>query len=204
MNPQSSLKTRQTRSPLTAAEHASRFHALGARTARWANERRTLIAVFFAFATTHCGGADPTDTSSASNAFAGRFQATWSSVATITSPPGVSPQDYTDTAVIDVTAFGDRDVEMKWQVGANAPSGTITFEVNGDSAIATGIGTGGTCWMGRLTNGALQTTCATSADAEIQGDELVQHQTGTISGVTPDNVAYTGTYEGTWRGTRVR
>ena len=112
------------------------------------------------------------------------------------------PQGYTDTAVITVTAEDDHDILMAWQVGANAPSGTITFAVEGTSATASGSGTGGSCWMGRLTNGNQQTTCATSATAEIAGDVLTQNQTGTIQGTTPSGVAYTGTYTGSWTGTR--
>jgi hypothetical protein len=95
------------------------------------------------------------------------------------------------------------DITMAWQVGANAPNGTITFAVQGTSATATALGTGGTCWSGTLTNGNQQTTCATSATAMLVGDQLSQRQTGTIAGVTAEGVAYTGTYEGIWTGTPV-
>jgi hypothetical protein len=184
----------------------------------------TITALLFLTATVHCGGSSPgghdpgsasTDdpssmsaadggaaASSPAAAFAGQYQATWSSTATITSPEGIPPQSYTDTATIDVTAIDDGDIGMAWQVGANAPSGTITFAVQGTSAAATALGTGGTCWMGTLTNGNQQTTCATSATAAIVGDQLSQRQTGTIAGTTPEGVAYTGTYEGIWTGTR--
>lgn len=164
--------------------------------------------LFLLTATVHCGGAgDPSssaapDGSPATADFIGQYQSTWSATAYVTSPAGVPPQPYTDTAMITVTATDDADISMAWQVGSNAPSGTITFAVQGDSATATGIGTGGTCWTGVLTNGNQQTTCATTATAEIVGDQLSQRQTGTITGTTPDGVAYTGTYEGIWTGTR--
>jgi hypothetical protein len=147
-------------------------------------------------------GGGPDVGSSPAAAFAGQYQATWSSTATIASPPGLQPQSYTDTAVITVTASDASNITMAWQVGANAPSGTITFAVQGTSATATGLGTGGTCWMGTLTNGNEQTTCATTATAELVGDQLSQRQTGTINGTTPEGVPYAGTYEGIWTGTR--
>jgi hypothetical protein len=183
----------------------------------------TITALLFLTATVHCGGSssgshDPAGSSSdesasmtapdgapasAAAAFAGQYQATWSSTATITSPAGIPPQSYTDSALITVTATSDMDITMAWQVGANAPNGTITFAVQGTSATATALGTGGTCWSGTLTNGNQQTTCATSATAMLVGDQLSQRQTGTIAGVTAEGVAYTGTYEGIWTGTPV-
>jgi hypothetical protein len=149
-----------------------------------------------------CGGAPGANPSSAAAAFAGTYHATWQSIAYITSPPGVPPQPYSDTAVITVTAEDDHDILMAWQVGSNAPSGTIAFAVAGKSAMAAAMGTGGTCWMGHLTNGNQQTTCATSADATIDGATLTQSQTGTVDGVTPQGVHYAGTYQGAWTGTR--
>jgi len=184
-----------------------------------------ITALLFLTATVHCGGSSPgshepgtsspdessptatpdggsPEAASPAAAFAGQYPATWSSTATITSPEGIPPQSYTDTAVITVTALDDSDIAMAWQVGANAPSGTIDFAVQGTSASASALGTGGTCWTGTLTNGSQQTTCATSASAELVGDQLSQRQTGTVTGVTPEGVAYTGTYQGIWTGTR--
>jgi hypothetical protein len=129
--------------------------------------------------------------------------ATWSATAIIDTPAGVPDQTYGDTGII--TVEGDaNDVTMSWQVGTNAPSGSILFAVSGNLATATGIGVGGECWTGRLTNGNEQTTCAIAANAKVAGDTLTQDQSGTISGTTPDHVAYTGTYKGTWVGTRIR
>jgi hypothetical protein len=183
----------------------------------------TITALLFLTATVHCGGSpsgshEPASSgsdesaamtapdgapASAAAAFAGQYQSTWSSTATITSPSGVPPQSYTDAALITVTATDDTQITMAWQVGANAPSGSITFAVQGTSATATALGTGGTCWSGTLTNGSQQTTCATSATAVLVGNQLSQRQTGTVAGVTPEGVAYTGTYEGIWTGTPV-
>ncbi len=137
-------------------------------------------------------------------AFVGEYEATWSASATITSAAGAFAQSYADTALITVSAEDDREILMAWTVGNNLPSGTIRFAVTGNVATATGIGTGGSCWTGSLTNGNQQTTCATFATAQLDGDRLVQHQTGQIRGITPGGLDYAGTYEGTWTGTRIR
>ena len=167
-----------------------------------------IISLCAAFGSVACGSADGATKNGnpsgapAVSAFDGKFQATWSATATIDTPAGVPDQAYSDTGII--TVAGDaKDVMMSWQVGTNAPSGSILFAVSGDSATATGIGVGGECWSGHLTNGNDQTTCATAASAKVSGDTLTQEQSGTISGTTPDHVAYTGTYQGTWVGTRM-
>ena len=167
-----------------------------------------LVASCAVLGSVGCGSAtestkngSPSDTTAASS-FEGKFQATFSATAVIDTPAGVPDQAYSDTGVI--TVAGDaNDVTMSWEVGTNAPSGSILFAVSGNSATATGIGVGGECWSGHLTNGNEQTTCATLASAKVSGDTLTQEQSGTISGTTPDGVAYTGTYKGTWVGTRV-
>jgi hypothetical protein len=152
------------------------------------------------------GGGSSTDGGGSSPAatFVGKFQATLSATGTIVSPSGVPQQTYADTAVITVTAQDAHNITMVWQVGSNPPSGTITFTTNGNSATASGLATGGACFMGALTNGNQQTTCATTATAQIDGDKLTQQQSGTVTGVTPQNVSYSGTYMGTWTGTRVQ
>ena len=154
-------------------------------------------------ATAHCGGAGATPGSPA-QASAGQFRATWSAVGTVVSPPGVPPQTYTDTAIITITPLSDHELLAEWQVGVNTPSGAITFAMSGNSGSVEGAGTGGICWTGRLTNGNEQSTCATTASLEIVGDVLTQHQTGTFTGMTPQNVPYPGTYEGTWTGNRIQ
>ena len=176
--------------------------------------------VALAFASGGCGGASPggdpsptasstgstgsasSDTASAGSsaaAFEGTFQATWSGTALVS---GESIPSDPLTGTITVTASGDAGVRMDWGVDGSQPAGSITFAVQGSAATATGIATGGVCWMGVLPNGSHQTTCAMTATAQIDGTTLTQHQTGTIDGVTPENVAYSGTYDGTWVGTR--
>lgn len=181
-------------------------HAFIDTSSRWSTA--LLVALCAAVGSAGCGSAtEPTKTEDSSGAaavssFEGKFQATWSATAIIDTPAGVPNQTYGDTGII--TVAGDaNDVTMSWQVGSNAPSGSILFAVSGDSATATGIGVGGECWSGHLTNGNEQTTCATAASAKVSGDTLTQGQSGTISGTTPDGVAYTGTYQGTWVGTRI-
>jgi hypothetical protein len=160
---------------------------------------------------TGCGGAPSSGGSEGTSAaapgspaaaFEGDYQATWSATATISSPAGVPPQTGTLSAVIKVTALDDSDIMMAWQVQGNAPSGTITFAVAGNQLTPVGSATGGTCWTGVLPNGNTQTSCATSATTEIDGNTLVQHQSGTLTGTTPSNEPYSGTYVGTWTGVR--
>jgi hypothetical protein len=148
-------------------------------------------------------GSAPVSASSPAAAFVGRYQATWSSVATFSSPAGTPPVSGSLSGVITVTALDDADVLMAWQVEGNAPSGTITFAVTGDHAIAVGSATGGSCWVGQLPNGSSQTSCATTASASIEGNTLTQPQTGTFTGTTAQGIAYSGTYGGTWTGTRI-
>jgi len=169
------------------------------------------LTLLLLIATAQCGGSSnpgggsSTDGGGSSPAatFVGKFQATFSSTATIVTPPNVPVQSYTDTAVITVTAQDAQNITMVWQVGTNPPSGTLTFATSGNSATASGLATGGACFMGVLTNGNQQTTCATMATAQIDGDKLTQQQSGTVMGTTPQNVSYSGTYTGTWTGTRI-
>jgi hypothetical protein len=176
-----------------------------------AGERRGWIATALAAAALSfacgCGGA-PQGGSGASAAtpgspaaaFEGTYPATWSGVATVNGEAVTG----TLTGVITVTALDDDDILMAWQVEGNAPSGTITFAVAGNQATAMGTGTGGSCWVGTLSNGDRQTNCGTTATAQMNGDTLIQSQTGTLTGVTPDNVQYAGTYEGSWTGVRAQ
>jgi hypothetical protein len=142
---------------------------------------------------------DTSSTGSSASAFEGTFQATWSGTALVN---GESIPSDPLTGTITVTAPGVTGVRMDWVVDGNQPSGSITFAVQGSAATATGIATDGVCWMGVLPNGNHQTTCAMTATAQIDGNTLTQHQAGTIDGVTPENVPYSGTYDGTWVGTR--
>jgi hypothetical protein len=121
---------------------------------------------------------DTSSTGSSTAAFEGTFQATWSGTALIN---GESIPSDPLTGTMTVTASGDAGVRMDRVVDGNQPSGSITFAVQGSAATATGIATGGVCWMGVLPNGNHQTTCAMMATAHIDGTTLTQHQAGTIT-----------------------
>jgi hypothetical protein len=135
-----------------------------------------------------------------SAAFVGTFAATFSGQSTFTSPPGTPPASYDDSGVITVTAKGPDTIVMVWKVGANPPSGTIEFKLEGASGSASG--TGGMPWMGRLANGAQQTSWCDVCGAAVHDGELTQTQQGHFEGVTATGVPYAGTYAGTWSGTR--
>jgi serine/threonine protein kinase len=140
--------------------------------------------------------------SSPAAGFVGKFKAHWKSTVQL---DGGAALQYEDDAVISIRASDGEHVLMSWQVGANPPSGTITFAVHGDARHASGIVVAGTCWTGRLTNGNLQTTCGDgNASAQLDGDTLTQAQSGTLRGTTPDGSAYSGSYRGVWTATRMR
>jgi hypothetical protein len=134
-----------------------------------------------------------------SAAFVGVYQATFNAMSTFTAPPGTPAASYTDTATITVTAKSADTILMVWQVGNNPSSGTIEFKVSGAGS-ANGVG--GTPWMGRLSNGAQQTSWCDVCGASIAGDKLTQTQQGHFEGVAANGVPYAGNYSGTWTGTR--
>jgi hypothetical protein len=135
-----------------------------------------------------------------SAAYVGTFAATFDAVSSFSSPAGIPPMSYTDTGTITVTAKGADTILMAWKVGNNPPSGTIEFKVDGPSGNASG--TGGTPWMGTLSNGARQTSWCDVCGASIDGDKLTQSQQGHFEGVTATGIPYSGTYAGSWTGTR--
>ncbi len=140
----------------------------------------------------------------AQSPWVGVYAASWASTATFTSPPNTPPASYTDTGTITVTDQGNSQIQMSWQVNNNTPSGTIIFATSGNAAtVASGTGIGGSCWMGRLANGAMQTTCCDTCTATLSADTLVQAQAGHFSG-TLNGVPYSGNYTGTWMGTRTQ
>jgi hypothetical protein len=136
---------------------------------------------------------------SAAAAYVGTYAATFSATSTFSSPAGTPPASYTDSATITVTAKGSDGILMAWRVGSNPPSGTIEFKLDGSGQAS---GTGGTPWMGRLTNGAQQTSWCDVCSASVSGDKLTQSQQGHFEGVTANGIPYAGTYVGTWSGTR--
>jgi hypothetical protein len=137
----------------------------------------------------------------ASAAFVGTYAATFTATSTFSSPPGLPPAGYADNGVITVTAKDADTILMAWRVGNNPPSGTIEFKVSGGGVSASG--TGGTPWMGRLTNGARQTSWCDVCGASLAGEKLTQTQQGHFEGITATGVPYAGTYVGAWSGTRL-
>jgi hypothetical protein len=133
-----------------------------------------------------CGGAGE----------AGVYDATFSAVSTF-SRPAWPATSYADTGVITVSDTGT-GIELEWQVGSNPPSGVIAFE----PAAGGWRATGGSAWMGTLTNGSVQTSWCDVCGLRFEGDRLVQDQQGHFEGTTPLGEAYAGTYSGTWTGTR--
>jgi hypothetical protein len=104
-------------------------------------------------------------------------------------------------------------IELSWQVPPNPPSGTAFFLMSGSSGTLTDAGTpelsedaggtavGGSCFTG-LVNGNEQTNCCTSCTVSFSGNTLTQPNAGDYTGTTPQGIAYSGTYVGTWMGTR--
>jgi hypothetical protein len=167
-------------------------------------------AALIAFALVGCasgteppGGAGGTGGPGAgpSAAFVGTYAATFNATSTFSSPPGLPPAGYTDNGIITVTAKDADTILMAWRVGNNPPSGTIEFQVSGGAGNASG--TGGTPWMGKLSNGNQQTSWCDVCGASVTGDKLTQTQQGHFQGVTATGLPYAGTYVGTWSGTRV-
>jgi hypothetical protein len=148
------------------------------------------------------GGMGGSGAAAPSAAFVGTYTASFNGMSTFISPPGTPPAAYTDTGTITVTAKNADTILMAWTVGNNPPSGTIEFKLGGTTDSASG--TGGTPWMGRLWNGALQTSWCDVCGASLMGDRLTQTQEGHFEGITATGVPYSGTYAGTWSGTRVK
>jgi hypothetical protein len=160
---------------------------------------RAAAAVTAALAMAGCGGAaDPSMVGPGD--FAGVYDATWSSLAHITSPPGVPDQPYTDSGVMTVGA----DVTADF-------IGSVTNSVGSfcDGLFDRTSPTHATfsppmqTWTGVLTNGNTQTNHQTcTADLSGAGGTLVVTCDGTITGVTPQGVQYAGNYHGAWTGTK--
>jgi hypothetical protein len=139
---------------------------------------------------------------SSESGFAGTYNSSFTGTYNNTSP---SPQSgsYTDTATVTVTDKEDGKVLLVWQVGTNPPSGSILFALDGSKGTAvTGTGTDGSCFTGKLTNGNTQTSCCDACTISFSGASFTQNQSGHYTGTTPQNVAYSGNYTGTWAGTR--
>jgi hypothetical protein len=157
------------------------------------------------------GGTSPgstgTDTSSGTGtstagSFAGVYSATYSGTYVVSSPAGQPNGDATSAATITIKELSDTEVRASWQVPPNPTSGTIDFALKGSKGTATGKQTGGTCFTGTIGNGNTQTNCCTKCTITFSEDGFVQPNAGTFTGVTPAGDAYSGTYSGTWIGTK--
>jgi hypothetical protein len=124
--------------------------------------------------------------------YAGVYAATWSESAL--------------TATVTITQISETEVEAAWQVPPNPPSGTIDFALSTDGdgntvGTAVGTATGGSCFTGDI-NGNTQTNCCTSCSITFSENGFVQPNAGTVTGVTPAGVEFSGTYSGAWVGTK--
>jgi hypothetical protein len=140
--------------------------------------------------------------SSSGGGFAGTYSATYSGTYVVSSPADVPNGNATSMATITITELSDAEVHASWQVPPNPASGTIDFALSGSKGTATGKQTGGSCFTGTISNGNTQTNCCTSCTITFSGDGFVQPNSGTFTGVTTDGVNYSGTYSGTWIGTK--
>jgi hypothetical protein len=160
------------------------------------------------------GGASSSSGSSSSGSpdFAGTYSATFSGTFQNTSPNTLSGPS-SSVATITVTNVSATVIELSWQVAPNPPSGTAFFLMSGSSGTLTdagapavsadagGTAVGGSCFTG-LVNGNTQTNCCTDCTVSFSGNTLTQPNAGDYNGTTPQGIAYTGTYTGTWVGTR--
>jgi hypothetical protein len=133
--------------------------------------------------------------------FAGTYAATYSG-SWQNSTPNAQSGSNTDNATITVTDSAHGEVKLTWQVPPNPPSGSIVFEYTGSMGKAKdATGVGGNCFSGIL-NGNQQTNCCDNCTIVFEGNSFSQPNAGHYSGTTPQGVAYTGNYSGTWIGTR--
>lgn len=142
--------------------------------------------------------------------YAGTYAATYTGTFQNTSPNNESGSS-TSTGTITVTAVSDTEVALTWQLPPNPPSGTAYIAMSGSEGTLLDAGTivtsgtgslsGGSCFQG-LVNGNTQTNCGTTASIAFSGNGLTDATLGYYSGTTPAGVFYTGTYSGTWVGTK--
>lgn len=170
--------------------------------------KRFACLVFLA-ALVGCGGSskttsgtDTTDSGNTSAAnYTGVYSATYAGTYTFTSPPGLTGGSNTDTATITISDLSSDQIKFVFQVPPNPPSGVIDFTLAGDMGTVVGTGTGGNCFMG-LVGTNEQTNCCTKCSIVFEGNTFTQPNAGTFTGTTAAGVAYTGTYNGVWTGTK--
>jgi hypothetical protein len=164
--------------------------------------RRALSGLVMVLAT-GCGGGS--SSSSSSNqaslaAYAGVYNASYSGTYAVTSPAGIPGATNTDMGTITMTVLPSGQLQAVWQIPPNPPSGTVDFNMSGDTGTA--AATGGMCFVGKLANGDTQTNCCTECSITFSANGFVQPNTGTFTGTTAAGVAYSGTYSGQWTGTK--
>ncbi len=158
-----------------------------------------LCIAWVASAALSCGSSS-SGTTSASD-FAGVYAATYSGTYTVTSPAGVPAGSNTATGTITITSLPNGEVGASFQVPPNPASGALAFALTGNSGMAVGAATGGTCFVGQV-NGDTQSNCCTSCSITFSGNTFLQPNAGTFTGTTATGSPYNGTYSGTWSGTK--
>jgi hypothetical protein len=133
--------------------------------------------------------------------FAGVYGATYAGTYTVTSPAGVPGGSNTATATVTITDQPNGDVGISFQIPPNPASGAIDFALMGNSGMAVGAATGGMCFVGQL-NGNTQSNCCTSCSIAFSGSSFTQPNAGTFTGTTATGTPYSGTYTGSWSGTK--
>ncbi len=136
--------------------------------------------------------------------YAGVYSATYSGTYTVSSPAGMPGGSNTDTATITITQLSPTEVEAVWQLPGDPKSGSIDFALSSTGlGNAVGIPKGGSCFKGVIeSSGNTQTNCCTTCSIMFAGDTFTQPNAGTFTGVTPAGADYSGTYSGTWIGTK--
>jgi hypothetical protein len=135
--------------------------------------------------------------------FVGTYDGNYSGTYDNTTPISQSGSN-SEKANITVSLEPGERIKLSWQVAGNPPSGTIIFDVKGQKGDAiAGTGATGNCFMGRLSNGDLQTTCCKTCKVEFSGKTFTQTQDGEYTGTNSMGVPYGGTYSGTWTATRL-
>jgi hypothetical protein len=134
--------------------------------------------------------------------YAGVYTASYTGTFNNTTPFPQSGSN-TENGLITVSDEPNNQVKLTWQVGTNPASGVIVFNLNGSTGtMVAGTGTTGTCFNGKISNGNTQTSCCKTCTVSFNGKMLIQTQQGDYTGVTPQNIAYSGNYSGTWTGLR--
>ncbi|MGO8996648.1 MAG: hypothetical protein ACLQVI_25315 [Polyangiaceae bacterium] len=176
---------------------------------------RTLSLAPFVFlaactSNTSSGGNNNNNNNNNTTSFNGVYSATFSGTYQNTSPNNDTGST-TSSATITVTTVSASEIELSWQIAPNPPSGTAIFAMSGSSGALVDAGApvvsedagtivGGSCFTGTV-NGNTQTNCCTNCTVSFSGSTFTQPNSGTYAGRTPQGVAYTGTYSGTWTGT---